>query len=146
MTLTAARLALFLDVADLAAGRHFAIAPHNAAASECRESQEPNQTHRVLQSKPSNMYAARLATASLTTTWTRSRCQGIAPSLRERDQITLRARDAPLLIGFNASRAAPEHLQIFGGKNVRVDLSSAPSGRPRLRGMNAKTKKKGRRP
>src|SRR6185295_7570877 len=51
MTVAAARFALFLDVADLAAGRYFAIAPHHASTSERRETQEPNETHRVLRSR-----------------------------------------------------------------------------------------------
>jgi hypothetical protein len=47
MAVTAAGFALFLDVADFAAGRHFAVAANDAAAGECGEPEKPNKAHDV---------------------------------------------------------------------------------------------------
>src|SRR4051794_29038736 len=51
MAVAAAALALLFHVADLAAGRHFAIASHHASTAKCREPQESNETHRDLHSR-----------------------------------------------------------------------------------------------
>src|SRR3954468_16924283 len=45
MAVAAAALALLFHVAELAAGRHFAIASHHASTAKCREPQESNETH-----------------------------------------------------------------------------------------------------
>src|SRR3954469_5869330 len=45
MAVATAALALFLDVGQLTAGRHFAIAADNAAACEIGEAEEANETH-----------------------------------------------------------------------------------------------------
>src|SRR4051794_41752539 len=48
MSVAAAHFTFFLDVGDLAAGRHFAVAADHASTSERREPQETNETHGVL--------------------------------------------------------------------------------------------------
>ena len=48
MAVTTAGFALFLDVTDFAAGRHFAIAADDAAAGQSGEAEKSNQTHGVL--------------------------------------------------------------------------------------------------
>jgi len=48
VAVTAAALTLFLNVLDLSARRHLAIASHDAAASEGSEAEQPNETvHRL---------------------------------------------------------------------------------------------------
>ena len=49
VTVTAASLALFLDVRDFTAGGHFAVPSHHAPASQRGEPQKPNETHRAPQ-------------------------------------------------------------------------------------------------
>ena len=44
----AAGFALFLDVGDFAAGRHFAIAADHATAAESGEAEKSNETHDTL--------------------------------------------------------------------------------------------------
>jgi len=57
VTVTAASLALFLDVRDFAAGGHFAIAADDASAGERREAEKPNETvHAVLPCDRSAIY------------------------------------------------------------------------------------------
>jgi hypothetical protein len=48
VTVGVADPSLLLHIVDLAAGRHFSIAADDAAASESREAEKPNETHRVL--------------------------------------------------------------------------------------------------
>ena len=55
MTVTATGFALFLDVRDLAARRHLAVAANHAAACERREAEKSNQTHHRLRKQFSNM-------------------------------------------------------------------------------------------
>jgi hypothetical protein len=45
MSVTTAGFAFFLDVTDFAAGRHFAITAHDAAARESGEPEKSNQAH-----------------------------------------------------------------------------------------------------
>lgn len=46
--MTAAGMALFLNVCDLAAGGHLAIAANDAATRESGEAEKPNETHHAL--------------------------------------------------------------------------------------------------
>jgi hypothetical protein len=48
MTVASAAFALFLDVNNFAACRHFAIASNDASAGESGETEKPNETHDVL--------------------------------------------------------------------------------------------------
>ena len=48
MTMAAAGLAFFLDVADFAAGRYLAVPADHAATGERIETEKPNQTHTAL--------------------------------------------------------------------------------------------------
>lgn len=48
MRMAAAGLTFFLYVGDFAARRHLAITANDAAAAESSESEQTNQTHRVL--------------------------------------------------------------------------------------------------
>ena len=48
MTVTAAGDALLLDVGDFPARGHFAVPADDAAAGECGEAENPNETHDVL--------------------------------------------------------------------------------------------------
>ena len=47
MAVTSAGFALFLDVIDFAAGRHFAIAADDTAARQCGEPEKSNKAHDV---------------------------------------------------------------------------------------------------
>src|SRR5581483_4192989 len=57
VAVTAAGFPFFLDVCDLAARRHLAVAADHAAARERREAEKPNQTHHRLRFEFSNMCA-----------------------------------------------------------------------------------------
>jgi hypothetical protein len=48
MTVASAAFALFLDVNNFAACRHFAIASNDASAGESGETEKPNETHDIL--------------------------------------------------------------------------------------------------
>jgi hypothetical protein len=64
MSVTAARLAFFLDVRDFPTRRHFAVPADHASARESGEAKKPNETHTVPSIdvlRLSNMYAANSA-------------------------------------------------------------------------------------
>jgi hypothetical protein len=46
--MTAAGMALFLNICDLAAGSHLSIAANHAAARQSAKAEKPNETHHVL--------------------------------------------------------------------------------------------------
>jgi hypothetical protein len=48
MTVAAAALALLFDVADFAAGGHFAISADHTSTTESGEAEKPNETHDAL--------------------------------------------------------------------------------------------------
>jgi hypothetical protein len=61
MSVTAARLAFFLNVRDFPTRRHFAVSTDDASARKSGEAKKPNETHRVPSidvPRFSNMYAA----------------------------------------------------------------------------------------
>jgi hypothetical protein len=52
MTVTAAGMALFLDVGNFATGSELAILANHAPTAERREPEKPNETHHVLRFVP----------------------------------------------------------------------------------------------